>query len=247
VKPADPRRGDVVVADPWTALRELTPARIALGRAGHSLPTRAVLDFQLAHARARDAIGWELDLGLLARGLAEDGFATALAESAAPDRATYVQRPDLGRRLAPGSREALAALGAPCDVAFAVCDGLSPLAVERHARAFLAAARAALDRETLGPVVLVRGGRVAIGDEIGELLGARLIALLVGERPGLSSPDSLGVYVTYDPRPGRTDGERACISNVRPPDGLAYADAAARLRDVVRDAFARGATGVRRG
>jgi len=242
VKPVDPRA--LARPDPWASLRALTPARIGLGRSGASLPTREVLAFQLAHARARDAIGWELDFAALAAALAGDGFAVQRLESAAPDRARYVQRPDLGRRLAPESRAALAAARGACDVALVVADGLSPLAVERHARPLLLAARAALDRETLGPVCLVRGGRVAVGDEIGEQLGARLVALLVGERPGLSSPDSLGVYVTFAPRPGRTDGERACISNVRPPDGLGYAEAAARLRDVVRDAFARGATGV---
>jgi ethanolamine ammonia-lyase small subunit len=245
VKPADPR--ELARPDPWAALRELTPARIALGRSGHSLPTRAVLEFQLAHARARDAIGWELDPAALARALEQDGFATLRLESAAPERGRYVQRPDLGRRLAAGSQAALAPYRTGCDVAFVVADGLSPLAIERHARPLLSAARAALDHETLGPVCLVRGGRVAIGDEIGERLGARLVALCVGERPGLSSPDSLGIYLTFAPRPGRSDSERACISNVRPPAGLGYAEAAARLRDLVRDAFARGGTGVRRG
>jgi ethanolamine ammonia-lyase small subunit len=242
VKPVDPRA--LARPDPWAALRELTPARIGLGRSGASLPTREVLAFQLAHARARDAVGFELDFGALAAALAGDGFEVLRLESAAPDRVRYVQRPDLGRRLSPASRDALAAPRAGCDVAFVVADGLSPLAVERHARPLLVAARAALERESLGPVCLVRGGRVAIGDEIGERLGARLVALLVGERPGLGSPDSLGVYLTFAPRPGRTDGERACISNVRPPEGLGYAEAAARLRELVRDAFARGASGV---
>lgn len=234
-----------VVQDPWTALRALTPARIALGRSGAALPTAEVLAFGLAHAQARDAVHVALDSAALLEGLETAGWPACAVASAVPDRATYLRRPDLGRQLDAASRQHLQTLAAAaCDLAFVVADGLSALAVQSHALALLNASRSLLDpRLRLAPVCVVQQGRVAIGDEIGALLRARLVAVLIGERPGLSAPDSLGVYLTCGPRPGRTDAERNCLSNVRPA-GLPIADAARKLAWLVHTALARGITGV---
>jgi ethanolamine ammonia-lyase small subunit len=228
-----------VIANPWTALRRHTPARIALGRAGPGLPTREVLDFALAHARARDAVHQALDAERLERDLRQAGYAPVRVKSAAPDRARYLARPDLGRRLA-----APEVLCGKAETVVAIEDGLSAVAVQSHAVPLLAALQAiAPERWSHVPVVVALQGRVALGDEIGARFGARLVVVLIGERPGLSAPDSLGIYVTYDPRPGRTDAERNCISNVRPA-GLAYAGAARRLDWLATAALARGLTGV---
>ena len=233
--------------DPWSPLRSLTPARIALGRTGTSLPTEAQLEFQLAHARARDAVRHPTDLdGIVAR-LAAAGLHAIRVASQARDRDTYLRRPDLGRRLwqADGERLGAMAGGGGADLALVVADGLSGLAAERHAVP-LADAVARWTRQvnwSLAPVAVVENGRVAIGDEIGHRLGARLVAVLIGERPGLSSPDSLGVYLTWDPRPGRTDAERNCISNIR-PEGLTPARAAERLCWLMTEAARRRLTGV---
>jgi len=239
-----------VVANPWGALRQLTQARIALGRSGVSTPTAAHLAFQLAHANARDAVHTPLDAQALAASLASTGQSPILLDSACPDRATYLQRPDLGRTLASASRERLAAsraerAGAPCDLALVVADGLSALAVEQNARPFLEALlpRLAQDGWRLAPLHIVRQGRVAIGDEIGELSDARAVVVLIGERPGLSSPDSMGLYLTWAPRVGKSDAERNCISNVRPA-GLGYAQAAYRLHYLLSEARTRGLSGV---
>lgn len=205
----------------WRDLRRFTPARVALGRAGNALPTAAHLDFQAAHAAARDAVHAELDTDALAAGLAAAGLASTVVHSACPDRRTYLLRPDLGRRLA--QDQALP----PCPgIAFVVCDGLSATAAQRHAAPLLAHVMPALGES--GPVVIARQGRVALGDAIGAAMAAQAVAVLIGERPGLSSPDSLGVYLTWAPRPGRTDAERNCISNIRPA-GLAIPDAAEKL------------------
>jgi ethanolamine ammonia-lyase small subunit len=224
-----------VTRDPWQALRAVTPARIALGRAGPALPTSAVLDFSLDHARARDAVHAAVDFDALA---ARIGLPTLQVASAAPDRAAYLRRPDLGRRLAAEDRGRLPR--APVDMLLVVGDGLSAAAVEAHAAPLIAALTPELRN---GPVVLARQARVALGDEIGEIMGARMVAVLIGERPGLSSPDSLGVYLTYAPRVGRTDAERNCISNIR-PEGLGYEAAAARLTWLVREGLKRRLTGV---
>jgi ethanolamine ammonia-lyase small subunit len=235
-----------VIANPWQALRRHTPARIALGRSGVSQPTAAQLAFQVAHAQARDAVHRPLDLGALAAAMRRLGLATLALHSAAADRHIYLQRPDLGRRLDPASAMALAALppsGAP-DLALVVADGLSALAIERHAAPFVAELQRVLPADwALAPVALVEQGRVAIGDPIGEALHAPLVVVLIGERPGLSSPDSMGLYVTWAPRPGRVDAERNCISNVR-PEGLPLAEAARRLAWLLREARARQLTGV---
>lgn len=234
-----------VTPNPWQALRRFTAARIALGRAGTSLPTDAHLEFQLAHARARDAVHLPFDAAAVAAAIEALGLATLSLHSAAGDRHTYLQRPDLGRRLDAASRTQLQALQAGCDLAFVVADGLSALAVHQHAAALIAATctRLAPQGWRLAPVVLVHHGRVAIGDEIGELLGAGLVAVLLGERPGLSSPDSLGVYLTGSPRVGLTDASRNCISNIRPA-GLGIEAAADKLVYLLTQARARGLTGV---
>jgi len=221
-------------ADPWRSLRRYTDARIALGRAGGSLPTRALLEFQLAHAQARDAVARELDLDALEAALDTRGWPTSRLRSAAPDRRGYIQRPDLGRILAPESKALLesqvhSASDGP-DVVFVLADGLSAIALERHAVPLLDRVLPELDGSgwRLAPVCLVQQGRVAVGDEIGSLLGAAMSVVLIGERPGLSSPDSLGIYLTWNPLPGCSNAQRNCISNVR-PQGLDYPRAAHQL------------------
>ena len=229
----------------WQALRAHTAARIALGRRGVSVPTRAQLAFQLAHAQARDAVHLALDGEALASTLAAQGQASVHLHSAAATRADYLQRPDLGRRLDDASRARLAAGTTGVDLALVAADGLSALAVQRHAAPFLAALRErlALEAWTLSPVHIVAQGRVAIGDEVGELIKARAVLVLIGERPGLSSPDSLGLYLTWAPKAGLLDERRNCISNVR-PEGLAYAPAAYRLHYLLSQAFSRQLSGV---
>ena len=226
--------------NPIANLRRFTPARIALGRAGSGLPTGELLRFSLAHARARDAVHHPLDAERLAAGLRELGLAPQIVHSAAPDRATYLRRPDLGRRLSPETE--LAAAGK--QIVLAIEDGLSALAVERHAiplvRALIALAP---QRWASAASAIALQGRVALGDDIGARLGAELVVVLIGERPGLSSPDSLGAYLTFAPRPGRTDAERNCVSNIR-PEGLGYDAAARRIDWLAAAALARGVTGV---
>ncbi len=180
-------------------LRDFTTARVELGRAGHSLPTAELLDFQLAHARARDAVHLALDVGSLGVELRQKKIDYVTLASAAVDRATYLHRPDLGRRLNAESRTRVESLAGDYDAAFIVADGLSALAVHRHAAPLLELVLAKLDWH-VAPVAIVEQGRVAVGDEIGELLGAKLSVVFIGERPGLSSPDSLGIYLTWQPR-----------------------------------------------
>jgi ethanolamine ammonia-lyase small subunit len=231
--------------NPWTALRRLTPARIALGRAGNSLPTEEILRFGVAHAEARDAVHAALDAPTLAARIQALRLPTLTVASAAPDRATYLMRPDLGRRLAPDSAQGLADHpAAGCNLLLVVGDGLSSLAVERHAVPLLEQILASQPPGwRLGPVVIATQARVALADEIGQLLAAPLVAILIGERPGLSSPDSLGIYLTHAPRVGRTDAERNCISNIR-PEGLPYAEAARRLWWLCEAARRLGLSGV---
>ncbi len=248
-KPTVPRPS-TVVDNPWRTLRAFTPARIGLGRSGVSLPTAAQLDFQLAHAQARDAVHRPLDTPALCGEVEAFGLTTLRLHSAATTRAVYLQRPDLGRRLGADSLTALerwraeAPPGAHFDVAFVLVDGLSSLALQRHAAPLLTAVLAGLGNEwSVAPVAVVEQGRVAVGDGIGEQLGARLVVVMIGERPGLSSPDSLGLYLTWSPQVGRSDAQRNCISNVR-PEGLAYGDAATRLLYLMTEARRRGLTGV---
>lgn len=210
-------------------LRDYTPARVELGRAGVSIPTRALLEFQLAHARACDAVHLPLAVNSLVVELKQKGIESINLSSAARNRDEYLKRPDLGRRLSNDSRERLASLRieGEYDAAFVIADGLSALAVHRHAVPLLDLLLRDLDGR-IAPVAIVEQGRVAIGDEIGELLRAQLTVVLIGERPGLSSPDSLGAYLTWQPRPGRTDADRNCVSNIR-AEGLSYAAAAHKL------------------
>jgi ethanolamine ammonia-lyase small subunit len=239
----------VITPDTWGHLRRFTRARVALGRTGASLPTREVLAFGLAHAQARDAVHLPLDTAALSAALSAKGFRCLHAASAAPDRAAYLRRPDWGRKLCAGSYEALEAAASHHeydrpDCVFVVADGLSSLAVARHALPLLEAL-APLIRTTGQPmpVVVAAQARVALGDEIGHLLGARQVAVLIGERPGLSSPDSLGIYLTHAPRPGLTDADRNCISNVR-PEGLSYDAAARKLAYLMAGARRLGRSGV---
>ncbi|MBX9930388.1 MAG: ethanolamine ammonia-lyase subunit EutC [Methylobacterium sp.] len=232
--------------DPWARLARLTPARIGLGRAGAGLPTREVLAFGLAHAQARDAVHTPMDAEEVAKGIAALGFDTSVLASAAPDRATYLRRPDLGRTLGEESRDALAAVPSePVDLAIVVGDGLSARAVHEGAAGFLTAFKPHIEKAgwSLAPVVVATQARVALGDGVGAALKARAVIMLIGERPGLSSPDSLGIYLTLDPRIGRTDADRNCISNVRPA-GLSHDLAAFKLDWLLREAFVRGISGV---
>lgn len=233
-----PERESLVTLDPWAQLRRYTRARIALGRAGASLPTDEVLRFAYAHAQARDAVHAALDIEELCAQLQRAGFVTLPVRSAASDRASYLLRPDLGRRLDTESAERLLqTAGKGFDVLLVVADGLSALAVGRHAPVVLQALRAAfLPDWHLGPVVVATQARVALGDPIGELLLARVTVMLIGERPGLSSPDSLGIYITYQPQVGRRDAERNCVSNVR-PEGLDYLAAARKTAWLVQEAL----------
>jgi ethanolamine ammonia-lyase small subunit len=237
----DNSKQPLIIANPWQTLRRHTPARIALGRAGASLPTKEILDFGLAHARARDAVHYALDADKLEQELKTLGYAPIRVASQAPDHATYLTRPDLGRRL---DEESKARLAGSTELVVAIEDGLSAIAVQNHAVPLLSELmRLSAERWSRAAVVIALHGRVALGDEIGERLNARLVVVMIGERPGLSSPDSLGLYITYAPRVGRTDAERNCISNIH-ASGLRYEEAAKRLDWLVSAALARGVTGV---
>jgi ethanolamine ammonia-lyase small subunit len=230
--------------DAWLKLARWTPARIALGRSGASLPTREVLAFQLAHARARDAIHTPFDAAMVRTRLEELALEVIEVTSEATERSVYLRRPDYGRRLTPTSCDLLnARKRCTTDLALVIGDGLSAAAANAHAVPFVAAFLARVSNLTLAPVVLAKGARVALGDAIGERVKARAVAVLIGERPGLSSPDSLGVYLTFGPKPGRSDAERNCISNIR-PEGLSYELAAFKLAWLVREALSRSLTGV---
>jgi ethanolamine ammonia-lyase small subunit len=271
--------------DPWNKLRLATSARIALGRAGGSLPTREWLEFKSAHAAAREAVHYPFDAEKLAADIAALGAEVVVANSAAGDRLTFLQRPDLGRRLDDRSRFALQELGRKCshralrdeytfDLVIIVSDGLSALAVHRQAPLLLVAmlpmllgdgsgawgrasgespaastlgARRSLDPShpqwNLAPIVVTRFGRVALQDEIGSTVGAQLALTLIGERPGLGSPDSLGAYLVYDPKPGNTDASRNCVSNIR-PEGLPCEAAAETLHYLLTEARRRKNSGV---
>jgi len=251
------RNGTAEFAPREPDLRRFTPARVSLGQAGPAIPTREQLRFQLDHALARDAVHARLDVAAMIRELRRRGvdcIALRSAVQAGNDRSAYLRRPDLGRRLDARSAEELRVRAAKSasepdvvvvipEVVFVIVDGLSALAVERHALALLDEMRAGMRAENAAPACVVSDGRVAIGDEIGFLLQAKLAVVLIGERPGLSSPDSLGVYITWEPKPGRTDAERNCVSNIR-AEGLGYKDAARRVLYYMNEARQLGTTGV---
>ena len=245
--PADSPGADqpAVVSGGLDRLRRFTPARIRLGRAGSGLTTAEALRFSLDHASARDAVLIPLDFGVLAERLSAAGWNVLHVRSAVTDRAEYLRRPDLGRRLLPASRALLQKQGGGIDVVIAAVDGLSSTAVASHVSALLAALRVRLQARqvSLGPLVLVEQGRVAIGDEIGEILQAKLVIVLIGERPGLSAADSIGAYITWRPRLGTMDSGRNCVSNIRPA-GLRLADAADQIDALVSLAFGHAMTGV---
>jgi ethanolamine ammonia-lyase small subunit len=234
--------------DPWNKLRSATPARIALGRAGGSLPTSEWLEFKSAHAAAREAVHHRFDADLLASEIATVGADVVVVASAAGDRPTFLQRPDLGRRLDDASRFALQELprpSVPVELVIIVSDGLSALAVHRQAPRLLAALvpRLTAGGWRIAPIVVARFGRVALQDEIGHVLGAQLALTLIGERPGLGSPDSLGAYLVYDPKPGNTDANRNCVSNIR-AEGLPCEVAAETLHYLLTEAQRRQTSGV---
>jgi ethanolamine ammonia-lyase small subunit len=227
-------------------LRELTPARVALGRAGSGMPTAAMLDFTLAHARARDAVHAGFDVSAILSGLSDLGLEAVAVHSRAESRQDYLRRPDHGRTLDPESRHLLASRsGGACRLAIVIGDGLSPTAVNAHAVHVVRSLIPRLAAETIeiGHAVVASGARVALGDEIGAIIGARMMVMLIGERPGLSAPDSLGAYLTFAPRPGVTDSERNCVSNIHGA-GLGYDEAAFRIAWLIREGLARQVTGV---
>ncbi|WKJ89496.1 ethanolamine ammonia-lyase subunit EutC [Methylomonas montana] len=233
--------------DSWYNLRRFTQARIAQGRVGCGLPTAALLDFQLAHAAARDAVHQPWDVAGFAERVERLGLETLILATPVASRQQYLQRPDRGRCLAESSRQLLETRCTQAvDVALIVSNGLSSTALDRHGLALLEAVVAAYRSSslTLGPICLVANARVALADQIGALLKARLVVIIVGERPGLSAADSLGAYLTYAPKIGNTDAERNCISNIRPPDGLSYPAAAAKLAYLGNQALMRGVSGV---
>lgn len=230
----------------WRDLRSLTAARIGLDRTGASIATKPLLDFKLAHARARDAVHEELDAERLRADLAPLGLPVLVVDSAVGARRDYLMRPDLGRKLSPASDTALTPCAGRTDVALGIADGLSARAVQTHAAPVLAALLPVLRGQGLsvGPLVIVRNGRVAIGDAIARMLGAESVVMLIGERPGLSAPDSMGAYLTWQPSPETTDADRNCISNIR-PEGIGTAAAALKIAQLLSAMRTRGLSGVR--
>ena len=240
MKPPAPLSGSL------EALRKLTPARVGLGRSGASMPTDALLAFTLDHARARDAVHTAFDASHLAAGLAGLGLEVSEVSSQARDRRDYMSRPDLGRMLDANSRRALEQQsGREGELVIVIGDGLSPAAVNRHALELVRqlAPRLSEAKIPFGRAVVAAGTRVALGDEIGAVLGARMVMMLIGERPGLSAPDSLGAYLTFAPRIGLTDERRNCVSNIHGA-GLNYDEATFKIAWLVREGFARQTTGV---
>lgn len=243
---ADPPAPEDTPSALWRDLRTLTDARIGLARTGASIGTGPLLDFQLAHARARDAVHEELDAEKLRADLTAFGLPVLVVDSAVGERRNYLMRPDLGRRLSPEAEAALAPYAAHADVALVVADGLSVRAVQSHAALVLALLLPVLkaDAMSVAPLVIARNARVAIGDAIAQALGAASVCILIGERPGLSAPDSMGAYLTWMPKETTTDADRNCISNIRPA-GIGYADAAFKIAHLLRAMRARQLSGVR--
>jgi ethanolamine ammonia-lyase small subunit len=240
--PDHPSQADTL----WTDLRRLTAARIGLQRAGASLATGPLLDFRLAHARARDAVHEPLDDKRLIVDLAALGWPVIDIASAVEDRTGYLMRPDLGRQLTGGAQAVLEAHAGRYDLVFVITDGLSARAVQSHAAPALACLLPALQKQNwrIAPLVIVRNGRVAVGDAVANVLNADCVAILIGERPGLSAPDSMGAYLTWQPSPHSTDADRNCISNIR-PDGIGYANAGKKILHLLQAIRAQRLSGVR--
>lgn len=235
---------DLTTVDPWRGLTQWTAARIAMGRAGVSTPTSPLLAFNSDHALARDAIYTPMNVTGLEQLFQHAGFETLTATSRVRGRTEYLRRPDLGRLLDPNSAEMLRRKQPSSQVlTVVVADGLSALAPMTHALPLLDSLRGSLIDWVLDPIVIATEARVALGDEIGQIRGAEAVLVLIGERPGLKSPDSLGAYLTYSPRIGRMDSERNCVSNIR-PEGLSYTQAAFRLVHLLDRARILGTTGV---
>ena len=235
------------MTDPWIALRRFTQARIALGRAGHAVPTQALLDFQLAHAQARDAVQFPWNIDAFAEQLRDIGEETLILQTPVSSRSEYLRRPDFGRVLTEESRIRLCNFKARgVDVALIVSNGLSSTAVERRGIALLQTILEGLRvrQFRIAPISLVANGRVALLDDIGSVLGARVSVIVIGERPGLSAADSLGIYLSYAPKKGNTDAERNCISNIHPPEGLSYESATKKLLYLIEESIRRGFSGV---
>jgi ethanolamine ammonia-lyase small subunit len=241
------RNTAIIIPDRWETLRAATSARIALGRAGGSLPTRAWLNFKSAHAAARDAVQYAFDAEQIAADIAKLGTQVVIVDSAADERRTFLLRPDLGRRLDERSRYTLQESPPVTnhDLAIVVSDGLSALAAHRQARSVLEGLLTKLKRDDwqIAPIIVARFGRVAIEDEIGQILRAQLALILIGERPGLGSPDSLGAYLVYTPRAGNTDAHRNCVSNIR-PEGLPPEAAADTIHYLLSEARRRRLSGI---
>ena len=248
---------NVVVLNPWQKLKNFTDARIALGRAGSSIPTNEMLKFQLEHAQARDAVHLPLDAKTLYANLKQnlnacpqalDLFASdepLLVSSCANDRGTYLQRPNLGRQLNQLSCDKLDQVKSQYDLAVCVVDGLSSMAIEKNAQPFLQKLMMALENSelTLAPLTICTQGRVAIGDHVAQKLGAKIVIVLIGERPGLLSPDSMGLYLTFDAHVGCHDAQRNCISNIRPA-GLRYDSAVVKTKYLLEESVRLGLSGV---
>jgi ethanolamine ammonia-lyase small subunit len=233
--------------DAWISLRRYTQARIALGRAGHAVPTQALLDFQLAHAQARDAVHFPWNISAFAEQVHNLGEEVIILDTPVASRSEYLSRPDLGRMLNQESRIQLANIKHDAaEIVLIVTNGLSSTAINRHGISLLQAIVKAFRSKpfTIAPIILIANSRVALSDEIGSAFSAKLVIIIVGERPGLSAADGLGIYLTYNPRQGNTDAERNCISNVRPPEGMSYADAAAKLLYLSEESIRRGISGV---
>lgn len=233
--------------DPWFSLRQFTQARIGQGRAGCATPTAAQLDFQLAHAMARDAVHQPWQIQPFHDAVAAKGWPALILQTAVADRQRYLQRPDLGRSLHPDSRRQLLQANHPdSDVAIILSNGLSSTALDCHGMPLLEAIVARFTEQglRLTPICLLNNARIAVADEIGSLLKAKVSVMIVGERPGLSAADSLGIYLTYAPQPGRSDAERNCLSNIRPPSGMSYQTAASKLSYLTQQAMLRSLSGV---
>lgn len=237
---------EIIATDSWDFLKSFTSARIALGKSGQSVPTQPMLQFQLAHAQAKDAVYAPLDTNKLMARLQNLGLGAIELQSQASHRNEYLKRPDLGRKLSENSKKNLQKIAAEsCQLAIVIADGLSATAIQHHALPFLEKFVPLCNDADwkIAPVALVAQGRVAVGDETAFLLGAKMVAVLIGERPGLSSPDSMGIYFTYEPAPGLTDESRNCISNIH-ANGLAYETAALKLFYLATRARELGLSGV---